>query len=70
MRYTLSTIILEHTHTLSPRKARYFRCNRKMDPVVKKQFDVGDSTGINRRVPGCHVEALKMEVVKCTALWW
>ncbi|KAG6707642.1 hypothetical protein I3842_06G042300 [Carya illinoinensis] len=46
-RYKLSTVILEHTHTLSPGKARFFRCNRKMDSAVKKQLDVGDSAGIN-----------------------
>ncbi|KAG7984020.1 hypothetical protein I3843_04G136000 [Carya illinoinensis] len=46
-RYKLSTVILEHIHTLSLGKARFFRCNRKMDLALKKQLDVGDSAGIN-----------------------
>lgn len=30
-RYTLYTVVLEHTHALSLGKTRFFRCNRKMD---------------------------------------
>jgi ribose 5-phosphate isomerase A len=36
-RFTLSIVMLEHTHVLSPSKARYFICHKKLDAHVKKK---------------------------------
>jgi hypothetical protein len=36
-RFTLSIVMLEHTHVLSPSKARYFICHKKLDSHVKKK---------------------------------
>jgi len=36
-RFTLSTVVLEHTHVVSPSKTRYFTCHKKLDAHVKKK---------------------------------
>ncbi|GLT69332.1 hypothetical protein SLA2020_414910 [Shorea laevis] len=36
----------EHNHDLSPSKARYFKCNRILNPSVKRQIIVNDIAGI------------------------
>ncbi|XP_062170384.1 protein FAR-RED IMPAIRED RESPONSE 1-like [Alnus glutinosa] len=35
-----------HNHDLSPGKARYFRCNKKLNPATKKKLDINDRAGI------------------------
>ncbi|SPT20321.1 unnamed protein product [Triticum aestivum] len=42
----LSTTILDHNHTLSPRKSRLFRCNKKLDFHVKRRLELNDRAGI------------------------
>ncbi|XP_040989025.1 protein FAR1-RELATED SEQUENCE 6-like [Juglans microcarpa x Juglans regia] len=44
--YTLSKVILDHTHDCSPRKARHFRCFKKVDARVTKRLEINDETGI------------------------
>ena len=46
-RFMVSTVVLEHNHTLSPRKARYFRCHKKMNPYVKRRLELLDKTGVH-----------------------
>ncbi|KAG6700545.1 hypothetical protein I3842_08G117700 [Carya illinoinensis] len=36
-----------HNHGLSPRKARFFRCNRAINDSVKRQLDINDKAGIS-----------------------
>ncbi|KAG6667028.1 hypothetical protein CIPAW_01G072300 [Carya illinoinensis] len=44
--YTLSSVILEHTHVCSPEKARHFRCFKKVDARVTKGLEINNATGI------------------------
>jgi hypothetical protein len=45
-RFTLSTVVLEHTHAVSPSKARYFTCHKKLDACVKRRLEVMDKAGV------------------------
>ncbi|KAI0511390.1 hypothetical protein KFK09_012020 [Dendrobium nobile] len=42
----VTDVVLEHNHLLSPSKARYFRCNRKLQAVMGKRSDCNDEAGI------------------------
>ncbi|KAG6624393.1 hypothetical protein CIPAW_16G024000 [Carya illinoinensis] len=44
--YTLSSVILDHTHYCSPGKARHFRCFKKLDARVAKRLEINDEAGI------------------------
>ncbi|XP_042968128.1 protein FAR1-RELATED SEQUENCE 5-like [Carya illinoinensis] len=44
--YTLSNVILDHTHYCSPGKSRHFRCFKKVDERVKKRLEINDEAGI------------------------
>ncbi|KAF5464428.1 hypothetical protein F2P56_014503 [Juglans regia] len=44
--YTLSSVILEHTHVCSPEKARHFRCFKKVDARVAKGREINNAAGI------------------------
>ena len=46
-RFMVSTVVLEHNHTLSQRKARYFRCHKKMNPYVKRMLELLDKPGVH-----------------------
>jgi hypothetical protein len=37
---------IDHNHCLSPNKARYFKCNRKLNSKVRRQIVVNDISGI------------------------
>ena len=44
----LSRVVLEHNHELSsPNKVRYFKCNKKLDPQIKRRLELNDQVGIN-----------------------
>ncbi|KAM3207862.1 hypothetical protein ACQJBY_062879 [Aegilops geniculata] len=45
-RFHLSTVILDHNHTLSPLKPRRFRCNKKLDFRVKQRLELNDPAEI------------------------
>ena len=45
-KFHLSTVILDHNHTLSPHKSRLFRCNKKLDFHVKRRLELNDRAGI------------------------
>ena len=38
--------MLDHVHTLSLGKARYFRSHKKMDSYVKRRLELNDKAGI------------------------
>jgi hypothetical protein len=42
----VTNVNLGHNHDLSPGKARYFRCNKKLDPATKKKLDIDDRARI------------------------
>ncbi|XP_045810181.1 protein FAR1-RELATED SEQUENCE 4-like [Trifolium pratense] len=44
---TISRVSLEHNHELSPSKSRYFRCNKNLDPHIKRRLELNDRAGIN-----------------------
>ncbi|XP_042980174.1 protein FAR1-RELATED SEQUENCE 5-like [Carya illinoinensis] len=44
--YTLSNVILDHTHYCSLGKARRFRCFKKVDTRVAKRLEINDEAGI------------------------
>jgi len=46
MKWNLTSIITDHNHDLSPGKARYFKCNRILNPSVKRKIIVNDIAGI------------------------
>ena len=42
----MTTVVLDHVHTLSPGKARYFRCHKQMDSYVKRRLELNDKARI------------------------
>ena len=58
-KWELRTLDLEHNHGVSPSKTKYFRCNRFIDPRVKRQIINNDRAGIrvNKNYNSCVVEA-------------
>ncbi|XP_045809922.1 protein FAR-RED IMPAIRED RESPONSE 1-like [Trifolium pratense] len=44
---SISRIVLEHNHDLSPTKARYFRSCKNLEPHFKKRLELNDQAGIN-----------------------
>ncbi|XP_035543236.1 protein FAR-RED IMPAIRED RESPONSE 1-like [Juglans regia] len=44
--YTISKVILDHTHACSPGKARHFRCFKNVDGCIAKRLEINDETGI------------------------
>jgi len=60
-RFTLSIVVLEHTHVVSPSKAKYFTCHKKLDAHVKKKKKkllVIDKVGV---CPSKNYKALAIE---------
>ncbi|KAG7960470.1 hypothetical protein I3843_10G125100 [Carya illinoinensis] len=45
-KYELTTVNNIHNHGLSPKKARFFRCNREVSESVKRVLDTNDLAGI------------------------
>ncbi|XP_041001584.1 protein FAR1-RELATED SEQUENCE 5-like [Juglans microcarpa x Juglans regia] len=44
--YTISNVILDHTHSCSPGKSRHFKCFKKVDARVAKRLERNDEAGI------------------------
>ncbi|XP_039146804.1 protein FAR1-RELATED SEQUENCE 8-like [Dioscorea cayenensis subsp. rotundata] len=44
--FTISSVILEHNHTLSLHKSRFQKCNKKIDAHVRRRLEVNDQAGI------------------------
>ncbi|XP_042939348.1 protein FAR1-RELATED SEQUENCE 5-like [Carya illinoinensis] len=42
----ITTVHNEHNHDLSPKKSRFFRCNREVSGAVKRVLDTNDLAGI------------------------
>ncbi|XP_052289871.1 protein FAR-RED IMPAIRED RESPONSE 1-like [Citrus sinensis] len=45
-KWVLRTLNLQHNHGLSPDKARYFPCNRRISASAKKRIEMNDCSGI------------------------
>lgn len=45
-KYTLSSVVLEHTHALSPGKAIFFRCHKKLGNSIKRISEVNNAAGV------------------------
>ncbi|XP_042971217.1 protein FAR1-RELATED SEQUENCE 5-like [Carya illinoinensis] len=45
-KFRLTTVHNIHNHSLSPKKARFFRCNREVSESVKRVLDTNDLAGI------------------------
>jgi hypothetical protein len=56
---TISKVSLEHNHELSPGKSRYFRCNKNLNPHIKRRLELNDRDGINvsKKIRSLVVEA-------------
>ncbi|XP_057463782.1 protein FAR1-RELATED SEQUENCE 6-like isoform X2 [Actinidia eriantha] len=46
-KFSLSKVVLEHNHSLSPGKTRFFRNNNKIDARLKKRPKLNDEGGVN-----------------------
>jgi hypothetical protein len=44
--WCLTTVEVHHNHALSPNKARFFRCYRRIDHIVKRKHELNDIDGI------------------------
>ncbi|XP_022897475.1 protein FAR-RED IMPAIRED RESPONSE 1-like [Olea europaea var. sylvestris] len=44
--WRINIVNLEHNHTCSPSKSRFYRCNRKLPAHVKRKLEVNDMAGI------------------------
>ena len=42
----INSLELSHNHTLSPEKSRFYRCNRALNPYIKKKLELNDIAGI------------------------
>jgi hypothetical protein len=45
-KWYVTSVKIDHNHGLSPNKARYFKCNRKLNSKVRRQIVVNDISGI------------------------
>ncbi|XP_040996016.1 protein FAR1-RELATED SEQUENCE 5-like [Juglans microcarpa x Juglans regia] len=45
-KFQLTTVHNIHNHCLSPKKSRFFRCNRKVSDALKRVLDTNDMAGI------------------------
>jgi hypothetical protein len=45
-KWCVTSVITDHNHDLSPSKARYFKCNRRLTPSVRRKIIVNDTSGI------------------------
>ncbi|XP_059455779.1 protein FAR1-RELATED SEQUENCE 5-like [Corylus avellana] len=58
-RFKLSSIVLEHTHVVSPSKAKYFRCHKKLNARVKRKPEQLNEAGVrmskNYKAPAIEV---------------
>ncbi|XP_042959490.1 protein FAR1-RELATED SEQUENCE 5-like [Carya illinoinensis] len=45
-KFRLNTVHNIHNHNLSPKKSRFFRCNREVSETVKRVLDTNDMAGI------------------------
>lgn len=63
----MTAVELEHNHSLSPRKARYYSLNKKMDPRVKRRLEMNDDAGItfNKNFYSLVVEADGCDNLTC-----
>ncbi|KAH9730149.1 protein FAR1-RELATED SEQUENCE [Citrus sinensis] len=46
IKWVLRTLNLQHNHGLSPDKAKYFSCNRRISASTKKRIEMNDCAGI------------------------
>ncbi|XP_059458326.1 protein FAR1-RELATED SEQUENCE 4-like [Corylus avellana] len=46
-RFTLSSVVLEHTHVVSPSKEKYYRCHKKLNSRVKRKLVQLDDAGVH-----------------------
>ena len=55
----LTTVVLDHVHTLSLGKAKYFRCHKQMDSYVKRRLELNDKAEIciNKNYKSIVIEA-------------
>ncbi|XP_041010521.1 protein FAR-RED IMPAIRED RESPONSE 1-like [Juglans microcarpa x Juglans regia] len=63
--YTISKVILDHTHACSSGKARHFRCFKKVDARIAKRLEINDEAGIrlSKNLKSLVVEARRYENV-------
>jgi hypothetical protein len=45
-KFCISSVILEHNHAVSPNKARFLRCHKKLDVHAKRRLELNDQAGI------------------------
>ena len=46
-RFKLSSVMLEHNQVVSPSKANYFRCHKKLNARVKRKLEQLDDAGVH-----------------------
>ena len=42
----MNSLELKHNHVLSPEKSRFYRCNRVLNPLIKRKLEINDVAGI------------------------
>jgi hypothetical protein len=64
-KWCVTSIHSEHSHHLSPRQVRFFRCNTDLDPVAKSKLETNDRAGIrmNKNYNSLAVEAGGMRIL-------
>jgi hypothetical protein len=45
-KWFLNIVVVEHNHSLSPGKVRFFRCNKSLDSPAKRRLELNDRVGI------------------------
>jgi hypothetical protein len=44
--FCISSVTLDHNHAVSPNKARFLRCHKKLDVHAKRRLELNDQAGI------------------------
>jgi hypothetical protein len=45
--FCISSVTLDHNHVVSPNKARFLRCHKKLDVHAKRRLELNDQAGIH-----------------------
>uniref|UniRef100_A0A453AWX4 Protein FAR1-RELATED SEQUENCE n=1 Tax=Aegilops tauschii subsp. strangulata TaxID=200361 RepID=A0A453AWX4_AEGTS len=58
-KFCITSITLDHNHAISPSKARFLRCHKKLDLHAKRRLELNDQAGIrlNKKIGSLIMEA-------------
>ncbi|KAL4633859.1 hypothetical protein ACB092_04G153500 [Castanea dentata] len=68
-KWILRSMVLDHNHGLSPSKTRFYKCNRIIEPHVKKKLELNNKAGGHENLSFLEKDCRNhMEKVRCSLL--